>query len=650
MTEVLIFLTWVVCLVCIHGHGQDDRTHPFVPVAENGDQTNYFAKTNEAFPMKEEHPSLTLQGRIHTQKVGEVASKYLRRAQQQLLDDLESCATSFQCNSGCCTYADSNGGQPICISLNGGDASCDCIGLCVDSPTATSTSFAFGPCGNGVLGNGICLDGTCCSEYGYCGTTAEHCSVTTRPSPTSVPVSVVPCGNGIYGNGLCDNDLCCSIFGYCGRTAEYCDHPSSASSPDIVRPAPDNSSTLVVGLSVSSVLLILVCGWYKPWRMCATTPTPMHPIHRASDVAESPRRNTESQPHARNPFSSNNFIPGSRINMESDSDNNGTGDLFDARYAIPAGALLGRGGQGIVYKCTEKSSGKCFAVKIIDTNGKGERAKEPLKREADILKRLQGAPHIIQFYRLIDEPEKIYMVMELLSGGDLAEQIRSRKLSVSERNAQIICRGLIKAISFCHERRIAHRDIKLDNLLVPRMNDYASIKIADFGLAKIVPDQGLLTRCGTPNYLPPEIILRGSLLCRSYDYQCDMWSMGIVVYFLLMGDFPFEAESGKDLCERIVVRELNFDESNPKWERISEHGKSLIRNLLEKNPKKRWSAEDVEKSPWIGALDQDLSDIPIEISVQYFDQHAQSQNPEMSERFINDYNSSSLTTSNALSV
>jgi len=179
-------------------------------------------------------------------------------------------------------------------------------------------------------------------------------------------------------------------------------------------------------------------------------------------------------------------------------------------------------------------------------------------------------------------------------GGELFDRI-VEKSYYNEKEARATCRILLEAVGYCHEHSVAHRDLKPENLLLLSKEDDSSIKIADFGFAKIVEGRGSLkTQCGTPGYVAPEI-LNG----KPYDESADMWSVGVILYILLGGYPPFIEDDQRRLFRKIRKGQYEFHEEY--WGTVSDDAKNLISNLLCVKADDRLTASEALQSNWIAA-------------------------------------------------
>jgi len=241
---------------------------------------------------------------------------------------------------------------------------------------------------------------------------------------------------------------------------------------------------------------------------------------------------------------------------------------------------------------------KEYAVKCVDRKKLTEEDTAALLDEVAILSMLKSCPHIIRLYDFFEEPDMFYLVLESMHGGELFDRI-VQKSYYNEKEARDVCKILLEAIAYCHDHRVAHRDLKPENLLLCSLTDDSSVKIADFGFAKIVHQpQSLKTQCGTPGYVAPEI-LNGI----PYDESADMWSVGVILYILLGGYPPFIDDNQRKLFRKIRKGQYEFHEEY--WGTVSDDAKNLISNLLVVNIDKRMTAREALQSNWIALASDD---------------------------------------------
>ncbi|XP_014638234.1 PREDICTED: serine/threonine-protein kinase 33 [Ceratotherium simum simum] len=263
------------------------------------------------------------------------------------------------------------------------------------------------------------------------------------------------------------------------------------------------------------------------------------------------------------------------------------------------GRILGQGSFGMVIEATDKETETKWAIKKVNKDKAGSSAVKLLEREVNILKIVKHE-HIIHLEQVFETPKKMYLVMELCEDGELKE-ILDRKGHFSENETRWIIQSLASAIAYLHNKDIVHRDLKLENIMVKssfidannEMN--LNIKVTDFGLA--VKKQGwgeamLQTTCGTPIYMAPEVIN-----AHDYSQQCDIWSIGVIMYILLCGEPPFLASSEEKLFELIRKGELHFE--GPVWDSISGCAKSVLKQLMKVDPAHRITAKELLDNQWL---------------------------------------------------
>ncbi|XP_034753467.1 serine/threonine-protein kinase DCLK2 isoform X2 [Etheostoma cragini] len=259
------------------------------------------------------------------------------------------------------------------------------------------------------------------------------------------------------------------------------------------------------------------------------------------------------------------------------------------KYKI--GKVIGDGNFAVVKECVERSTGKEFALKIID-KAKCTGKEHLIENEVAVLRKVKH-PNIIMLIEEVDTPSELYLVMELVKGGDLFDAITS-SAKYTERDAGVMVYNLAGALKYLHSTNIVHRDIKPENLLVFEYPDGTkSLKLGDFGLATVV-EGPLYTVCGTPTYVAPEIISESG-----YGLKVDIWAAGVITYILLCGFPPFRSENNlqEDLFEQILMGRLDFP--SPYWDNITDSAKELIGKMLQVNAEARYTAQDILSHPWV---------------------------------------------------
>ncbi|KAH9505476.1 Serine/threonine-protein kinase dclk3 [Bulinus truncatus] len=264
-------------------------------------------------------------------------------------------------------------------------------------------------------------------------------------------------------------------------------------------------------------------------------------------------------------------------------------ELILQRYEL--GKKLGDGNFAIVRQSKNRETGQEVAIKVID-KAKLKGKEQMVENEIDIMKDCSHQ-NIVRLYEEYETPERIYLIMELVKGGDLFDAI-THSVKFGETDSALMVKDLCNALFYLHSRRIVHRDLKPENLLVHRNKDGTiSLKLADFGLAMEVKDL-IYTVCGTPTYVAPEILTE-----IGYGLEVDMWAVGVITYILLCGFPPFRSpdRNQTELFEYIKAGDYQF--LSPYWDNTSRSAKDLISRLLIVDRKKRYSSVDVLSHRWI---------------------------------------------------
>ena len=261
---------------------------------------------------------------------------------------------------------------------------------------------------------------------------------------------------------------------------------------------------------------------------------------------------------------------------------------FHSRYK--KGNKIGVGAFSIVYECKNLNNNKTRALKVINKKNLNTNEVNILETEVKILRKLAKRKHknIYQLHDVYESRTKMCLVLDLLTGGELFDKIISFN-KFSELTASKYFKQIISALKYLHKHCIVHRDLKPQNLMLENDN----IKIIDFGLAGMyTKDKKLSRMCGTPGYVAPEILLR-----KEYDTQVDMWSVGVILYIMLVGIPPFY-DDNNDL-NRLYSRIIKCEYANENWNYMSKLAKDLIQKLLQVNPNKRLTADQCLYQPWL---------------------------------------------------
>jgi len=252
---------------------------------------------------------------------------------------------------------------------------------------------------------------------------------------------------------------------------------------------------------------------------------------------------------------------------------------------------LGTGSFATVKKVVRNSDKEEFAVKIIRKHKLNKEELAVVHDEVEIMQRVEHK-HCVRLFEIYETNAKLYMVMEILTGGELFDRIVS-KGSYSEKEAADVVQTVAAALQYLHSNGIVHRDLKPENLIYQNDQEDALLKITDFGLAKYrARDTQLSTACGTPGYVAPEV-LEG----KQYSKEVDLWSLGVILYILLCGFPPFYDESTAGLYRQIKKGQYDFPD--PYWSEISKEAKDVVSGLLNINVKKRWTPSQLLKTAWV---------------------------------------------------
>ncbi|NP_001086095.1 MGC82022 protein [Xenopus laevis] len=252
--------------------------------------------------------------------------------------------------------------------------------------------------------------------------------------------------------------------------------------------------------------------------------------------------------------------------------------------------VLGTGAFSEVVLAEEKETGKLFAVKCIPKKAlKGKESS--IENEIAVLRKIKHE-NIVALEDIYESPSHLYLVMQLVSGGELFDRIVEKGF-YTEKDASTLIRQVLDAVSYLHRLGIVHRDLKPENLLYFSQVEESKIMISDFGLSKMEGKGDVMsTACGTPGYVAPEVLAQ-----KPYSKAVDCWSIGVIAYILLCGYPPFYDENDSRLFEQILKADYEFD--SPYWDDISESAKDFIQNLMEKDPNKRYTCEQALRHPWI---------------------------------------------------
>ena len=254
--------------------------------------------------------------------------------------------------------------------------------------------------------------------------------------------------------------------------------------------------------------------------------------------------------------------------------------------------VIGKGKFGVVNLGIHKKTQQQVAVKIINKDSiKTTEDKELVRIEIGILK-LCHHPNVVRLLDHLENEDYIFIVMEYIEGGTLGQYFKKRNFNFSERQASSIMTQIANGVKYLHTYGIVHRDLKPDNIMITQQNEFGVIKIMDFGLSKIVSTQErMVDGYGTLSYVAPEVLLR-----TPYNKEVDIWSLGVILFYMLSGRLPFRGRREQEVAEKIVYDELEFDEDD--WETRSQKVQDLITCCLEKKKENRITIDEFINHPW----------------------------------------------------
>lgn len=257
---------------------------------------------------------------------------------------------------------------------------------------------------------------------------------------------------------------------------------------------------------------------------------------------------------------------------------------------------VGRGTWGEVKAVVDIATGAKRAAKKIPKYFVEDA--DRFRQEMEIMKCLDH-PNIVRLFESFEDSKDIYLIMDFCAGGELFDRLVDLG-TFDEALASRIMLQILQAVSYCHSRHVAHRDLKPENFLFLNKSAWSGLKLIDFGLAtRFKEGEALRTKAGTPYYVSPQV-LEGR-----YGNECDVWSAGVIMYILLCGYPPFNSITDKGIMEKVKSGDVTFPDSE--WSKVSADAKEVIRNLLVKNPRKRWTADQALKHRWFRLSAQNAS-------------------------------------------
>lgn len=287
-------------------------------------------------------------------------------------------------------------------------------------------------------------------------------------------------------------------------------------------------------------------------------------------------------------------IPHSRIEDE---------DFIYKKYEL--GKKLGQGSFGVVYEIKNKETDEKFAIKIINKEKGGNKTTINFENEVNIMKSVTHK-NLIRLEEVFETKKKLYLITELCEAGELSKWIKKQK-PIHEDLARLIMRQIVEAIHYLHKHDIVHRDLKLENILIKEYDtesDNFLIKVTDFGLSSQRDSVGTESMfedyCGTPLYMAPEIIDNNP-----YSQLCDVWALGIIMFFILTSHSPFTAENESKLREQIRNAEVNTN--SPSYISLSPEAKDCLTRMIKVNPAHRITSSELFNQAWF--LNKKLNEI-----------------------------------------
>ncbi|KAK2363314.1 calcium-dependent protein kinase [Trifolium repens] len=267
-----------------------------------------------------------------------------------------------------------------------------------------------------------------------------------------------------------------------------------------------------------------------------------------------------------------------------------TGREIENRYEL--GRELGRGEFGVTYLCTDKETREELACKSISKKKLRTTIDiEDVRREVEIMRHMPQHNNIVTLKDTYEDDNAVHLVMELCEGGELFDRIVARG-HYTERAAAAVTKTIVEVVQMCHKHGVMHRDLKPENFLFANKKETAALKAIDFGLSVFFkPGERFNEIVGSPYYMAPEV------LKRNYGPEVDIWSAGVILYILLCGVPPFWAETEQGVAQAIIRSVVDF--KRDPWPKVSDNAKDLVKKMLNPDPKRRLTAQEVLDHPWL---------------------------------------------------
>ncbi|XP_034449455.1 serine/threonine kinase 17a like [Hippoglossus hippoglossus] len=271
-------------------------------------------------------------------------------------------------------------------------------------------------------------------------------------------------------------------------------------------------------------------------------------------------------------------------------------DPFTASYDL-VGKELGRGKFAVVKKCIEKATGKQYAAKFLRKRRKGEDCRMDVLNEISVLESAKANPYVVALHEVYETNTEIILVLECAAGGEIFNQcVADNDEAFTEKDVIRLAKQILNGVAFLHRNNVVHLDLKPQNVLLTSASPLGDIRIVDFGLSRRMDNITEVREIlGTPEYVAPEI-----LNYEPISTATDMWSIGVLTYVMLTGESPFLGEEKQETF--LNISQVNVDYSQDTFEGISSLAVDFIKSLLVKNPRKRATAEECLKHPWLNPL------------------------------------------------
>uniref|UniRef100_A0A7C9AQN0 non-specific serine/threonine protein kinase n=1 Tax=Opuntia streptacantha TaxID=393608 RepID=A0A7C9AQN0_OPUST len=304
-----------------------------------------------------------------------------------------------------------------------------------------------------------------------------------------------------------------------------------------------------------------------------------------------PSGDTAKKKNKSNPFAADDAVnQGSAATTKLYVLKDPTGHDIYAQYEL--GRELGRGEFGITYLATDLVTDEKFACKsIVKKKLRTAVDIDDVRREVEIMKHLPKHPNIVTLKDTYEDDDAVHIVMELCEGGELFDRIVARG-HYTERAAAVVTKTIVEVVQMCHRHGVMHRDLKPENFLFANKKENSALKAIDFGLSVFFkPGEIFSEIVGSPYYMAPEV------LKRNYGPEVDVWSAGVILYILLCGVPPFWAETEQGVAQAIIRSIVDF--RRDPWPKVSDNAKDLVKRMLNPDPKRRLTAQEVLDHPWL---------------------------------------------------